>query len=47
MSTSDDMKATHSLLQKSPLPRDTTLSVLVLLGLNVVLATWGFIQVMP
>jgi hypothetical protein len=46
MSTSDEMKPSRTLLQQSVLPRDTTIAVLLLLGINLVLAVWGFIQVM-
>lgn len=38
------MKGPRSLLQNSPLPRQTTAGVLLLLGVNVLLALWGFIQ---
>jgi hypothetical protein len=46
MSTSDELKLARTLLQQSALPRKTTIAVLVLLGINQLLAVWGFIQVM-
>jgi hypothetical protein len=46
MSTSDEMKPSRTLLQQSALPRETTFAVLVLLDINLLLAVWGFIQVM-